>query len=121
MGGAPTVHVGILSGGEVIVPEGVRAVIYEKLPAAIALEARPWVAGAAEGSPRGIDVAGAGGADIVWAWCFHAGPGIVVRRDNVAGVLTGGVKLWRNVDARVAGGYGFEGATAFVGVSIAIQ
>jgi hypothetical protein len=36
-------------------------------------------------------------------------------------LLTGGVGLWRNVDARVGGGYGLEGRTAFVGVDVAME
>ena len=119
--GGPPIQVGILPGGEVVVPEGVKAVVYETPPAAIALEARPWVGGGAEASAMGVDIAGAGGVDLVRVWRFHAGPGVVASRDNVAGVVAGGVNLWRNVDARAGGGYGLEGATAFVGVSIAIR
>lgn len=117
----PPVQVGILPGGDVVVPEGVKAVVYEKPPALIALEFRPWIGGGAAASAAEIDAAAAAGVDVVRAWRFHAGPGVVASRDNVAGVLTGGVTLWRNVDARVGGGYGLEGAVALVGVGIGIE
>jgi hypothetical protein len=68
-------------------------------------------------SPARIDAAG-GGVDVIRTRRFHAGPGVVASSDNVAGVITGGVKLWRNVDGRVGGGYGLEGTTAFTEVSV---
>jgi hypothetical protein len=100
---------------------GVKAVIYEKPPALIALEARPWVGGGAEKTPGRAGTAVAGGVDVVRAWRIHAGPGGMVSRDNAAAVITGGIELWRNLDARTAGGYGLKGSTAFIGVGLAIR
>ena len=119
--GAQKVRIGILPDGEVVVPPGVTAVVYEKRPPIINAEVRPWLGGGAEGTPVDVDPAIAAGVDLVRVWHIHAGPGLVASTDNIAGVLSGAVSVWRNVDVRGGGGYGTAGAVGFAGVSIGIE
>lgn len=114
------VQIAILPGGEVIVPDGYEATVYKKPPSVFAFEARPWIGAGAAGTVTGITPAGAAGVDVVRAFRFHGGPGVVASRDNVAGVVAGAYNPWRNVDVRVGGGYGTAGACAFVGVGVGI-
>lgn len=85
----------------------------------VAVEFRPHVGG---GLGLG-GVAAVAGVDVVRAWRVHLGPGVAVDcpAKNVAAVGTVGIKLWRNVDLRLAGGYGTKGAAAAAGVSLAIE
>lgn len=116
--GAATVEVGILPDGEIVVPPGVAAVVYHKPPASIALELRPWL-GAGVG--LGGLTAGAG-VDALRLWRVHVGAGLTYDyRRNVAGVLTTSYNVWRNVDLRVAGGYGTGDAAASALLTIGIE
>lgn len=119
--GGEEVEVGILPGGEVAVPEGQphEVVVYYKPEPAVAFEIRPFV-GAALGTTGPAVVAG---VDVVRAWRLHVGAGATVAfpdRD-VAGVGTLSYNVWRNIDVRLAGGYGTAGATASVGVSVGVE
>lgn len=115
------IQVEITPQGEVLVPEGTQAVVYVKPLPKIGWEFRPWLAGGAEGHATGIRPAIAVGVDVVRAWRLHAGPGVVVSQDNVAGLVTGTYTPWRNVDLRAGGGYGTSGATAFIGIGVGIE
>lgn len=117
------VKVGILPGGQVVVPKGTKAVTYEKRPPLFAFEARPFVAG-------GLGVGGlygAGGVDIIRLWKFHAGPAVAVsywpgdENPEVGIVGKTSLNVWRNVDLAVMAGYGTEGEMAAGGIEIAIQ
>ena len=114
------VEVGILPGGEVVVPEGTTAVVYEKRPPIINAEFRPWLGGGATVYPE-VRPAAAVGVDVLRVWRVHTGPGVCVDSGAFSGVWTGSVGLWRNVDARAGGGYGTSGATGFAGVTIGIE
>ena len=120
-GGAATVQVAVLPGGEIVVPAGTTATVYVKRPPIINAEFRPWLGGGVEGTPADVDPAIAAGVDLVRVWKLHAGPGVVASEDSVAGILSGAVSVWRNVDVRGGGGYGTAGAAGFVGVSIGIE
>ncbi len=63
------------------------------------------------------------GLDVVRAWRLHLGPGVALTLPDkdVAAVGAVGYSLWRNVDLRLAGGYGTAGGTAAVGVSLGIE
>lgn len=119
--GGEEVEVGILPGGEVAVPEGQphKVTIYHKPEPAVALELRPFVgAGLSTDGPALM-----AGVDVLRAWRLHLGPGVAVAftdRD-VAALGAAGVNLWRNVDLRLAGGYGTAGRVAAVGLSLAIE
>jgi hypothetical protein len=114
--------IGILPGGEVIVPQGVEGVVvYKKRLPLMALECRPWLGAGVEGHAAGIAPAAAVGLDVVRVGRVHGGPGGLASPRNVAALITGGVEIWRNVDGRVGGGFGTAGATAFAGVDIAIE
>jgi len=116
--GASTVEIGILPGGQVVVPAGVEAIIYRKPAANVALELRPWLGG---GAGLGGLTAGAG-VDALRLWRVHLGAGVTYdQRQNVAGVLTTSYNVWRNVDVRVAGGFGTGGATAAALLTLAIE
>lgn len=124
-----TVQIAILPGGEVVVPDGYEATVYQKPGPLVDLEARPWIGAGLTGYPGGIGAGLGVGVDVVRAWRFHGGPAGVVswRREagkprvDVAGGLAGSYNLWRNVDARAVGMYGTAGAAAFVGVGLGIQ
>ena len=116
--GASTVEIGILPGGQVVVPAGVEAIIYRKPPANVVLELRPWLGG---GAGLGGLTAGAG-VDALRLWRVHLGAGVTYdQRENVAGVLTTSYNVGRNIDVRVAGGYGTGGATASALLTLAIE
>jgi len=85
----------------------------------VAVEFRPHVGG---GLGTG-GVAAVAGVDVVRIWRVRLGPGAGVDypAKNVAAVGSAGVKLWRNVDLRLAGGYGTKGAVAVAGVSLGID
>ncbi|MEE9456175.1 MAG: hypothetical protein V3W11_03385 [bacterium] len=85
----------------------------------VAVEFRPHFGGGL-GLGGGTAVAG---VDVVRVWRVHLGPGVAVDypAKNVAAVGTAGIKLWRNVDLRLAGGYGTKGAAAAAGLSLAIE
>ncbi len=119
--GGEEVEIGILPGGEVAVREGQphSVTVYHKPEPAVALELRPFV-----GAGLSIDgPAVVAGVDVVRAWRLHLGPGVAVAFPDreVAAVGTLGVNLWRNVDVRLAGGYGTAGGTAAVGVSVGVE
>ncbi len=119
--GGEEIELGILPGGEVAVPEGRphAVTVYHKPERAVALELRPFV-----GAGLSIDgPAVVAGVDVVRAWRLHLGPGVAVAFPDreVAAVGSLGVNLWRNVDVRLAGGYGTAGGTAAVGVTLAIE
>jgi hypothetical protein len=119
--GGERVELGILPGGEVAVPEGQPhdVTVYHKPEPAVALELRPFVgAGLSTGGPAVV-----AGVDVVRAWRLHLGPGVAVAFPDreVAAVGTLGYSVWRNVDARLAGGYGTAGGTAAVAVTLAIE
>lgn len=117
--GVPEVEVGILPGGEVVVPEGVEATVYVKREAFAAAQVRPFV-GVGVTGPE-LYAAGAVGVDFLRVWKVNLGAGALINDRAVAGAAFGAVPVWRNVDARVGGGYGTDGAVAFVGVSIGIE
>ena len=48
-------------------------------------------------------------------------PPVAFPDREVAAVGTLGCSVWRNVDVRLAGGYGTAGSTAAVGVTLAIE
>ncbi|HUV85686.1 MAG TPA: hypothetical protein VMX79_01075 [bacterium] len=119
--GGEHVELGILPGGEVAVPEGQPhdVTVYYKPEPAVALELRPFVgAGLGTSGPAVM-----GGVDVIRAWRFHLGPGVAVAFPDkeIAAVGTLGYSVWRNVDVRLAGGYGTAGGVAAVGVSLAIE
>ncbi len=103
-----------------IYKEGESEVTASRAPEALAaVEFRPHVAG-------GLGIGGAtaaAGVDVVRLWRVHLGPGAAVDypAKNVAAVGTAGIELWRNVDLRLAGGYGTKGAAAYLGASLAIE
>jgi hypothetical protein len=119
--GGEEVELGILPGGEVAVPEGQphAVTVYHKPEAAVALELRPFV-----GAGLSIDgPAVMAGVDVVRAWQLHAGPGVAVAFPDreVAVVGAVGYNVWRNVDVRLAGGYGTAGGFAAAVVALAIE
>ncbi len=115
------VELGVLPGGEVAVPEGQphKVTVYHKPEPAVALELRPFV-GAGFGT-SGLAVMA--GADVARAWRLHVGPGVAVSLPDkeIAAVGALGYKLWRNVDLRLAGGYGTGGVVAAAGVSVGVE
>lgn len=119
--GGERVELGILPGGEVAVPEGQphAVTVYHKPDPAVALELRPF-GGAGLGTDGPAVIAG---VDVVRAWRLHAGPGLAVSLPDkeVAAVGAVGCSVWRNVDVRLAGGYGTAGGVAAVGVTFAIE
>jgi len=116
--GASTVEIGILPGGQVVVPAGAEAIIYRKPPANVALELRPWLGG---GAGLGGLTAGAG-VDALRLWRVHLGAGVTYdQRENVAGVLATSYNVGRNIDVRVVGGYGTGGAAASALLTLAIE
>ncbi len=119
--GGEQVELGILPGGEVAVPEGQphEVTVYYKPEPAVALELRPFV-----GAGLSIDgPAVVAGVDVVRAWRLHAGPGVAVAFPDreVAAVGAVGYNVWRNVDIRLAAGYGTAGGTVAAGVTLAIE
>jgi hypothetical protein len=119
--GGEEVELGILPGGEVAVPEGQphEVTVYHKPEAVVALELRPFVgAGLSVDGPAVV-----AGVDVVRAWRLHLGPGVAVAfpEREVAAVGTLGYSVWRNVDVRLAGGYGTGGGTAAVGVTVGVE
>ena len=119
--GGEEVELGILPGGEVAVPEGqpYEVTVYYKSEPTVALELRPFVgAGLGTGGPAVM-----AGVDIVRAWRLHAGAGVAASfpERDVAAVGTLSYNVWRNVDVRLAGGYGTAGGTAAVGVSVGVE
>jgi len=119
--GGEEVELGILPGGEVAVPEGQphKVTVYHKPEPTVALELRPFV-GAGLGTSGPAVMAG---VDVVRASRLHAGLGVAVAfpDKDVAAVGTVGCNVWRNVDLRLAGGYGTAGGVAAAGVSLAIE
>jgi hypothetical protein len=119
--GGEEVELGILPGGEVAVPEGQphAVTVYHKPEPSVALELRPFA-----GCCLSVDgPAAVAGVDVVRAWRLHAGPGVAVSfpdRD-IPAVAAVGYNVWRNVDLRLAGGYGTAGGTAAVGVTVGIE
>ena len=119
--GGEEVELGILPGGEVAVPEGQphKVTVYHKPEAAVGLELRPFVgAGLSTDGPAVM-----AGVDVIRAWRLHLGPGVALTLPDkdVAAVGAVGYSLWRNVDLRLAGGYGTAGGTGAVGVSLGIE
>ena len=119
--GGEEVELGILPGGEVAVPEGQphKVTVYHKPEAAVALELRPFVgAGLSTDGPAIM-----AGVDVFRAWRLHLGAGVALTLPDkdVAALGAAGVNLWRNVDLRLAGGYGTAGGTAAVGVSVGVE
>jgi hypothetical protein len=119
--GGEEVELGILPGGEVAVPESQphKVTVYHKPEATVALELRPFVgAGLSTDGPTLM-----AGVDVLRAWRLHAGAGVAVTFPDreVAALGAAGVKLWRNVDLRLAGGYGTAGGVAAIGLSLAIE
>ena len=92
--------------------------VHENPPANIALELRPFLGG---GAGLGGLTAGAG-VDALRLWRVHLGAGVTYdQSENVAGVLTTSYNVWRNIDIRVASGYGTGGATAAALLTLAIE
>lgn len=116
--GPGRVLVGVMPGGEVVVPEGIRAVVYEKTRPVVGWEVRPWLGGGVAFFADAPAVAAGAGLDVVRLGRVHAGPGVVGSADGVAVVLTAGVTAWSDVDARAGVGTGSAGRTAFVGVTV---
>jgi len=119
--GGEEVELGILPGGEVAVPEGQphKVTAYYKPEPAIALEMRPFV-----GAGLSIDgPAVMAGVDVVRAWRLHLGAGVAASfpDGDVAAVGAVGCSVWRNVDVRLAGGYGTAGGVAAVGVTVGVE
>lgn len=105
--------------GEIYKKGDVEVAAYRAPEPLVAVEFRPYVGiGGGTGGATAF-----GGVDLVRAWRVHLGPGAAVDypAKNVAAVGAAGVKLWRNVDLRLAGGYGTKGVTAAAGVSLAIE
>lgn len=111
----------IMPGGEVVVPEGVNAVVYVKPPRSVAFEARPWVAFGASGSLTAIKPSGAAGLDVLRIKRAHIGLGACVDSGAVSALLVASYNPWRNLDVIAGGGYGTSGACAFAGVGLGIQ
>jgi hypothetical protein len=115
------VELGVLPGGEIAVPEGHghEVTVYYKPEPAASFEFRPFVGGGlSNGGPNVM-----AGVDVVRAWRLHAGPAVAVDfpdRD-VSAVGAVGWNVWRNVDVRVAGGYGTGGGVVGVAVALAVQ
>ena len=119
--GGEEVELGILPGGEVAVPEGQphEVTVYYKPEPAVALELRPFV-----GVGLSIDgPAAVAGVDVVRAWRLHAGAGAAVAfpERDIAAVGTLSYNVWRNVDVRLAGGYGTAGGFGAAGVTLAVE
>ena len=119
--GGERVELGILPGGEVAVPEGQphEVTVYHKPEPAVALELRPFVgAGLSTDGPAVV-----AGVDVVRAWRLHLGPGVAASFPDkeIAAVGTLAYNVWRNVDVRLAGGYGTAGGVAAVGVSVGVE
>jgi hypothetical protein len=105
----------------VAVPEGQphEVSVYYKPEPNVVFELRPFVgAGLSTGGPNVV-----AGIDVVRAWRLHAGAGAAVAFPDreVAAVGTLSYNVWRNVDVRLAGGYGTAGGFGAAGVSLAIQ
>ena len=120
--GGEEVELGILPGGEVAVPEGQphKVTAYYKPEPAIALEMRPFVGA---GVSLGGDACAMAGVDVARAWRLHLGLGAAASFPDkeIAAVGTLGYSVWRNVDVRLAGGYGTAGGVAAVGVSVGVE
>ena len=114
-----TVRIGILPGGQVVVPEGTKATVYEKREAFIQAQVRPFIGAGAIGPELGV--AAAVGVDVVRVWKVNLGLGALINDESVAGAGFVSYPVWRNVDARVGGGYGTAGGVGFAGVSIGIE
>ena len=114
-----TVEIGILPGGQVVTREGVTATVYEKREAFVEAQVRPFIGAGAIGPELGV--AAAIGVDVVRVWKVNLGLGALINDEAVAGAGFVSYPVWRNVDARVGGGYGTAGGVGFAGVSIGIE
>jgi len=114
-----TVEIGILPDGQVVTKEGVKATIYEKRAAFIAPQIRPFIGAGAIGPELGV--AAAVGVDLLRVWRVNLGLGALINDEAVAAAAFAAYPVWRNVDARIGGGYGTAGAAYFAGVSIGIE
>ena len=115
----PEIKIGILPDGQVVIPKGVKATIYEKRPALIKAQIRPFVGVGGVGPELGVAVAA--GIDVIRIWKVNLGPGVLITNDAVAGAAFAAYPIWRNVDLRVGGGYGTNGGVGFAGITIGIE
>ena len=114
-----TVEIGILPGGQIVTKEGVKATVYEKRGPFIQAQVRPFIGAGAIGPELGV--AAAIGVDVVRVWKVNLGLGALINDEVVAGAGFVSYPVWRNVDARVGGGYGTAGGVGFAGVSKGIE
>ena len=114
-----TVEIGILPGGQIVTKEGVKATVYEKRGPFIQAQVRPFIGAGGIGPELGV--AAAIGVDVVRVWKVNLGLGALINDEAVAGAGFVSYPVWRNVDARVGGGYGTAGGVGFAGVSIGIE
>ena len=114
-----TVEIGILPGGQIVTREGVTATVYEKRGPFIQAQVRPFIGAGGIGPELGV--AAAIGVDVVRVWKVNLGLGALINDEAVAGAGFVSYPVWRNVDARVGGGYGTAGGVGFAGVSIGIE
>lgn len=115
----PEIEIGILPDGKIVVPEGVKATVYEKRPALIKAQIRPFAGIGGVGPDLGVAVVA--GIDVVRAWKVNIGVGCLITNDAVAGAAFAAYPLWRNIDLRVGGGYGSMGSVGFAGITIGIE
>ena len=113
------VEIGILPGGEIVVPKGVEAKVYVKRPSLIKGQIRPFIGVGGVGPELGVAVAA--GIDVIRVWRVNLGPGILITNDAVAGAGFAAYPIWRNIDLRVGGGYGSGGGVGFAGITIGIE
>ena len=115
----PEIEIGILPDGQVVVPEGVKATVYEKRPSLITAQMRPFIGVGGVGPELGVAVAA--GIDVLRVWRINLGVGALISNEAVAGAGFAAYPIWRNVDLRVGGGYGSAGGVGFAGVTLAIE
>jgi len=114
-----TVEIGILPDGQVVTKEGTKATVYEKRAAFITPQIRPFIGAGAIGPELGV--AAAVGVDLLRVWRVNLGLGALINDEAVAAAAFAAYPVWRNVDARVGGGYGTAGGIAAVVVSVGIE
>ena len=114
-----TVEIGILPDGQVVTKEGTKATVYEKRAAFITPQIRPFIGAGAIGPELGV--AAAVGVDLLRVWRVNLGLGALINDEAVAAAAFAAYPVWRNVDARIGGGYGTAGGIAAVVVSVGIE